>query len=427
MAFTPLSFTKDWTNAVDFPTYEANETKVREDMQFLYDEIKDYINDTLIEALEATTAAANLGALLNSQNTTIQNALNSLFTGKVNTQEGKGLSSNDYTTEEKTKLAGAEITQNKVTSVSGSSTDTEYPSAKCLYDALAGKQAALVSGTNIKTINEQSILGSGDLALQAALVSGTNIKTINEQSILGSGNLALQAALVSGTNIKTINEQSILGSGNLALQAVLVSGTNIKTINNQSILGSGNLDIGGQGTTDYTDLTNKPQINGNTLSGNKTSAQLGLYGTGNAPPYPVTSVNGQTGDVTTGDEQTSNKVTSVSSSSTNTQYPSAKCLYDALAGKQAVLVSGTNIKEINNQSILGSGNLELQAALVSGTNIKTINSASILGSGNITTGDEQTSNKVTSISSSSTDTQYPSAKCVYDIVGNVEAVLDSLM
>jgi hypothetical protein len=29
---------------------------------------------------------------------------------------------------------------------------------------------------------------------------------------------------------------------------------------------------------------------------------------------------------------------------------------------------------------------------------------------------EQTSNKVTSLSSSSTDTQYPSAKCVYDLV-----------
>lgn len=44
----------------------------------------------------------------------------------------------------------------------------------------------------------------------------------------------------------------------------------------------------GGGTDDYTDLTNKPQINGNTLEGNKTAANLGL----------VSSVNGQTGDVT---------------------------------------------------------------------------------------------------------------------------------
>ena len=35
-------------------------------------------------------------------------------------------------------------------------------------------------------------------------------------------------------------------------------------------------------------------------------------------------------------------------------------------------------------------------------------------------------NLVTSISSSSTDTQYPSAKCVYDIVGNIETILTTL-
>lgn len=39
---------------------------------------------------------------------------------------------------------------------------------------------------------------------------------------------------------------------------------------------------------------------------------------------------------------------------------------------------------------------------------------------------ENSSNKVTSISSGSTNTQYPSAKCVYDIVGNVESALSSI-
>ncbi len=33
---------------------------------------------------------------------------------------------------------------------------------------------------------------------------------------------------------------------------------------------------GGGGTSNYNDLSNKPQINGNTLSGNKTSSQLGI-------------------------------------------------------------------------------------------------------------------------------------------------------
>jgi len=60
-------------------------------------------------------------------------------------------------------------------------------------------------------------------------------------------------------------------------QDTLVSGENIKTINNLSLLGSGNIDIqGGGGTSDYDDLTNKPSVNGTTLIGNKTSADLGL-------------------------------------------------------------------------------------------------------------------------------------------------------
>jgi hypothetical protein len=41
-------------------------------------------------------------------------------------------------------------------------------------------------------------------------------------------------------------------------------------------------------------------------------------------------------------------------------------------------------------------------------------------------GKEDKTNKVTSISSSSTDTQYPSAKCVYDMIGDVETILTTL-
>jgi hypothetical protein len=41
-------------------------------------------------------------------------------------------------------------------------------------------------------------------------------------------------------------------------------------------------------------------------------------------------------------------------------------------------------------------------------------------------GKENTSNKVTSLSSSSTDTQYPSAKCVYDLIGDIETILASI-
>lgn len=54
---------------------------------------------------------------------------------------------------------------------------------------------------------------------------------------------------------------------------------------------------GGGGTTDYSNLTNKPQINGNTLTGNKTAAQLGLAASSDIPSVPVQSVNNKTGNV----------------------------------------------------------------------------------------------------------------------------------
>jgi len=71
-----------------------------------------------------------------------------------------------------------------------------------------------------------------------------------------------------------------------------------------------------------------------------------------------------------GFEETVNKVTSLSSSSTDTEYPSAKCVYDRLALK------------------------------------------------------EDLANKVTSISAYSTNTQYPSAKCVWDNLQNVRELAE---
>lgn len=62
------------------------------------------------------------------------------------------------------------------------------------------------------------------------------------------------------------------------------------------------------------------------------------YSATNPPPYPVTSVNGSTGAVT-GLQTTGNLVTSVSSSSTNAQYPSAKLFYDTVGNIETLLAS----------------------------------------------------------------------------------------
>lgn len=86
---------------------------------------------------------------------------------------------------------------------------------------------------------------------------------------------------------------------------------------------------------------------------------------------------------------------------------------------------------------IGSGTaIDIQDSRITG-----VDSTPTSGSGNVITsggvynalqnvtpsGVELTANKVTSLSSSSTDTQYPSAKAVYSLVGNIESVLNAII
>ena len=65
-------------------------------------------------------------------------------------------------------------------------------------------------------------------------------------------------------------------------QDVLVSGTTIRTLNGVSLLGSGDIQFE-EGSGDYTNISNKPSINGVELSGNKTSDDLGLAAKSDIP------------------------------------------------------------------------------------------------------------------------------------------------
>ena len=240
----------------------------------------------------------------------------------------------DYAT--KTELAGkadSSVVESLSTQVATNTSDISIIKTKQEEDGdkidsldkeMATKQDLLVSGTNIKTINSQSLLGEGNIVID----SGSNIpylfinssthlsgdfaavkKAIANKTpfelyyvnILGYGDIAApEVCFVSGENIQatfhfesttanhTVAQTTITPTGVSAYtsyhsyQEQLVSGTNIKTINGESILGEGNLEIsGGGGTTDYTQLTNKPQINSVELSGNKSLSDLGIQPAGN--------------------------------------------------------------------------------------------------------------------------------------------------
>ena len=61
-------------------------------------------------------------------------------------------------------VTGLQTTSNLKTSLTDNS-DSYYPSQKAVKTAVDGKQATLVSWTNIKTVNGNSLLWSGDLTI----------------------------------------------------------------------------------------------------------------------------------------------------------------------------------------------------------------------------------------------------------------------
>lgn len=79
----------------------------------------------------------------------------------------------------------------------------------------------------------------------------------------------------------------------------------------------------------------------------------------------------------------------------------------------------------------GSGITVSDGTLVVDTSVIALKSEIVTSYNDLTdkpdlSGYQTTSNLVTSLSSASTDTQYPSAKCVYNIVGDIESLLAAI-
>ena len=98
--------------------------------------------------------------------------------------------------------------------------------------------------------------------------------------------------------------------------------------------------------------TKVPQITTNTLWQVTTITEKSIA-------FPVTSVNGSTWAVTWL-QTTGNLKTSLTDNS-DSYYPSQKAVKTAVDGKQATLVSWTNIKTVNSTSLLGSGDVSINA------------------------------------------------------------------
>lgn len=92
-----------------------------------------------------------------------QKAITDALGEKVTAEAGKGLSTNDYTTTEKEKMASLE---NYDDTALAARVTTAEEDIDALETAVDGKQDTLVSGENLKTVNGESLLGSGNIEIQ---------------------------------------------------------------------------------------------------------------------------------------------------------------------------------------------------------------------------------------------------------------------
>ncbi len=84
---------------------------------------------------------------------------------------------------------------------------TNYYTKSETNTLLNGKQATLVSGTNIKTINNESILGSGNIDIQGGGgISSGEVQTMIDSSISGKVNTTTYTAYTSSTQT-TLNSK----------------------------------------------------------------------------------------------------------------------------------------------------------------------------------------------------------------------------
>lgn len=149
-------------------------------------------------------------------------------------------------------------------------------------DELSGKQDAIEAVGLLK--------GDGNGGVTAAVPGTDYLKSAPVTSVDGkTGAVVLSNSYATPTQLAE-KQQKIMVKG-------ILEGDGTGNIQAAGTLEGALVEYSGSGTTDYDGLQNRPQVNGVTLEGNKTSAELSLYGNGNPPPYPVASVNGETGEV----------------------------------------------------------------------------------------------------------------------------------
>lgn len=272
------------------------------------------------------------------------------ISGKVDKEIGKGLSSNDFTTTYKNNVdsnTSARHTHSNKTVLDGiSSSDITNWNNKSTfsgeYDDLTNKPTIPTKVSDLT--NDSGFITNSyhDSSKQDSLVSGTNIKTINNTSLLGSGDISFET-------IQEISGESSIRISNLNAGIYKIyGGTQSCAVyyNSNDSLFVGSFSCAYLIVTNFEDIyTNKNWV---FIGNGYPDFCCGYSWNSNGYCYNVTSAEAQ------------EAITGILSNLTTTAKTNLVSAINELdSDKQDALVSGTNIKTINNQSILGSGNINI--------------------------------------------------------------------
>lgn len=203
----------------------------------------------------------------------------------------------------------------------GKNARPSYNSAKS-YLALLSDLDGYVPNT--RTVNGKAL--SSDISLTAsdvgALPDSTVIPTDTSDLTNGAGFITgiTSSDVTNALGYTPYNSNNPAGYQENVIETVKVNGTSL-TPSNKAV------DITVPTVNNPTITITQGGVTKGSFTLNQSTGDTIALDAGGASA--VTSVNGRTGAVT-GLEETSNKVTSVSSASTNDQYPTAKCLYDII-------------------------------------------------------------------------------------------------
>lgn len=225
---------------------------------------------------------------------------------------------------------------------------------------------------NISTPSEVEQLEEQLQNKQDILISGTNIKTLNGENLLGEGDIYISASGDMKKEVYDTNNNGIIDNAEKVNNHTVECDVPANAVFTDTVFSG-----------DYNDLSNKPSIPSKTSDLTNDSGYISIY-TETDPTVPSHVKGISQSDITNWNnkstfsgnyEDLTNKPTiptvptNVSSFTNDAGYLTS---HQDISGKQDTLVSGTNIKTINNESILGSGDISISSgtAYTAGTNIE---------------------------------------------------------